>query len=76
MSKLVELGQVIGRIVSMETVILLGATDFRKDLIENALTVLRSDIAGLMGHFHADEPTLVVAEYQQDSSWLHVSGKR
>ncbi|MEI7662159.1 MAG: acyl-CoA dehydrogenase [Bacteroidota bacterium] len=74
--KLVELGQVIGRIVSMETVILLSATDFRKDLIENALAVLRSDIAGLMGNFHADEATLVVAEYQQDSSWLHVSGKR
>ncbi|MEI6683656.1 MAG: acyl-CoA dehydrogenase family protein [Bacteroidota bacterium] len=68
--KLVELGQVIGRIVSMEMVINLGQEGFRQDLVQNALEILRSEISGLMGNFQSCESTLVVVDYQQDSSWL------
>ncbi len=73
--KMVELGQAIGRIVSMEMVMALGDRGFRNDLIENALTILRSEIAGLMGNFRVAEPTLVVADYQQGSSWQDIAGR-
>ena len=71
--KLIELGQVIGRIVSMDVVMVLGTKGFRNDLVENALAVLRSEIAGLMGQFRVSDNTMVIEDYQQDSSWLNFS---
>ncbi len=68
--KLVELGQVIGRIVSMEMVINLGEKGFRSDLIHNGLVHLKQDIATLLRNFGIDNKTLVVDEYSEDSSWL------
>ena len=71
--KLIELGQAIGRIVSMDVVMVLGTKGFRNDLVENALAVLRSEIAGLMGQFRVSDNTMVIEDYQQDSSWLNFS---
>ena len=72
--QLVELGQVIGRIISMEMVTLHGIKGFRSDLTENALTILQCEIHGYMGRFHSGESTRVVEDYQQNSSWLALTG--
>lgn len=68
--KLVELGQVIGRIISMEMVMKLGEKGFRQDLINNSLTMLRKEITSLIGQFKVLDNTHVVEDYQQNSSWL------
>jgi hypothetical protein len=67
--KLVELGQVLGRLVSSEKVIDLGNTGFRKDLVENGLAVLAHEIAALMGSFRHENPVRLVEDYQHESSW-------
>lgn len=67
--KMVELGQVLGRMVSSEMVINLGKTGFRKDLINNALAVLRQEITSIISGFHFMNPALVVEDYQENSSW-------
>jgi len=73
--KLVELGQIISRIVAMEMVIELGKKGFRQDLTNNTISMLRSEISGLMGHFRLLEKTHVVEEYQHNSSWFkYVNG--
>jgi alkylation response protein AidB-like acyl-CoA dehydrogenase len=69
--KMVELGQVISRIVSMELVLDLGIKGFRRELIENGLVMLRKEISGLMGHFNMTDNSQVVEDYHQDSSWLN-----
>jgi alkylation response protein AidB-like acyl-CoA dehydrogenase len=68
--KLVELGQVISRIISMDLVLNLETTGFRKDLIENAVVCLKQEISGLLNSFHYNNSIQVVADYEEDSFWL------
>ncbi|MBV5313509.1 MAG: acyl-CoA/acyl-ACP dehydrogenase [Prolixibacteraceae bacterium] len=68
--KMVELGQVLGRIVSYEMVINLGEKGFRSDLINNGLTMLSQEITSLMSSFNYQTQTLVIEDYQEDSAWL------
>jgi alkylation response protein AidB-like acyl-CoA dehydrogenase len=68
--KMVELGQVLGRIVSFEMVINLGEKGFRSDLINNGLTMLSQEITSLMSSFNYQTQTLVIEDYQEDSAWL------
>jgi alkylation response protein AidB-like acyl-CoA dehydrogenase len=68
--KLVELGQTLGRIVSMELTIELGERGFRRDLVTNCLEVLQQDVERkLAGYRNAATPE-VVEDYVVGSSWL------
>jgi alkylation response protein AidB-like acyl-CoA dehydrogenase len=73
--KLVELGQVVGRIVTSQMVINLGEKGFRSDLIENGLNMLHQEIESLMTSFKYSNHTTLVADYQDNSSWLDYSRK-
>ena len=70
--KSVELGQVIGRIISMEMVLELGNLGFRKDLVDNCLGVLIKEITGMISHFKVPDSSKLIAEYQENSSWLNL----
>ncbi|WP_022836199.1 acyl-CoA dehydrogenase family protein [Salisaeta longa] len=68
--KLVELGKILGRVVSMEFIIELGDRGFRSDLISNALHSFQRDVAGRIASLH-HRPTAEVAEdYEEGASWL------
>ncbi len=69
--KMVELGQVLGRIVSFEMVINLGEKGFRSDLIDNGLAMLNQEIVSLMSSFKHQNQTKLVEDYQDNSSWLN-----
>jgi len=69
--KMVELGQVLGRIVSFEMVVNLGEKGFRTDLINNGLTMLYQEINTLMTCFKHQNQTSVVEDYSDNSSWLN-----
>ncbi len=71
--KLVELGQVISRIISMDFVLYLEEKGFRKDLIENTLIILKQDISTLLNTFHFKNNTKVIIEYKENSNWLDFS---
>jgi len=71
--KRVEFGQVISRIVSMDLVICLEEKGFRKDLIDNALLVLKQEVASLLKTFHFGNSTQVIVDYQENSYWLDFS---
>lgn len=72
--KMVELGQVIGRIVSFEMVINLGEKGYRNDLIDNGLNMLKQEIVSLMSSFSFRNETNLVEDYQDNSSWLNFVG--
>jgi len=71
--KLVEFGQVISRIVSMDLVLYLEESGFRKDLIDNTLIVLKQEISTLLNTFQFANNTQVVADYEENSFWLDFS---
>jgi len=68
--KMVELGQAVSRIISMQMVIDLGEKGFRNDLIENSLSTLRKEISALVGHFNFSEQSGLVEDYVENSTWF------
>ena len=71
--KLVELGQVLGRVISMDMVHQLADEGFRSDLIEGGLDMLHQEIQQMMSSFSYGNSRLAVANYQENSSWLKFS---
>ena len=71
--KLVELGQIMGRVISMDMVHSLGDEGYRKDLIDGGLQMLQQEIQQLMGTFRMNNQLLVVEDYRENSSWLNYS---
>ena len=69
--KMVELGQILGRIVSFEMVINLGEKGYRSDLIVNGLVFLKQEITSLFQHFNFKNNALVVEDYQEESNWTN-----
>jgi alkylation response protein AidB-like acyl-CoA dehydrogenase len=67
--KMVELGQVLGKLVSHGMVIKLGEKGFHSRLIDNCLNVLQQEINTLMSGFHQNNAVVVVEDYQAGSSW-------
>ncbi len=67
--KLVELGKVIGRLVSMEMVIDLGQKGYLPDLIANSLTMIKQELSFLMTSYGYTNKSLVVVDYKEDSHW-------
>jgi hypothetical protein len=70
--KLVEFGQVISRIVSMDLVLHLEEKGFRKDLIDNSLVVLKQEISSLITSFHFGNNVKVVVDYNEGSTWYEL----
>lgn len=69
--KMVELGAILGRIVSFEMVINLGEKGYRSDLINNGLVFLKQEITSLFQHFNFSNQTMVVEDYQEESNWMN-----
>jgi len=69
--KMVDLGQILGRVVSFEMVINLGEKGFREDLINNGLEMLRQEIVTLMGSFKYQNQANIIEDYQGNSLWLN-----
>jgi hypothetical protein len=53
----------------MDMVIKMEDAGFRNDLIDGAISMLRQEIATLVSHFAYQQPTQVIADYQDNSSW-------
>ncbi len=72
--KMVELGQTISRIISMEMVIDLGEKGFRNDLIDNTISTLKKEISSLIGHLNFTDQANIVEDYQENSNWFSLAG--
>ncbi len=68
--KLVALGRILGRVISMEMTIELGDRGFRSDLISNCLQVFQKDVNGRITSYRNPELTDVVEDYVEGSAWL------
>lgn len=72
--KMVELGEALGRIVSIDLTIELGGRGFRSDLISSTLTTLRQEVEQRLTSFKSSRLAELVESYTSESSWLsHVT---
>lgn len=71
--KLVDLGKILGRIISMEFTLNLGDQGFNKDLIQNAILTLQEEVNTILYNFKNGGKTNVVEDYDLDSSWFKLA---
>ena len=69
--KLVELGKITGRIISLNQVLDIAGKGFRKDLADNSINMLQQEISKLMAGFSLKGQTKVVEDYEDNSSWMN-----
>jgi hypothetical protein len=69
--KLVEMGKIVGRVISLNQVLHLAEKGFKKDLIDGSIVFLQQEIDKLMTAFNYENTKIVVDGYDEDSSWLN-----
>jgi alkylation response protein AidB-like acyl-CoA dehydrogenase len=67
--KLVELGKILGRIISMEMVIDIGIKGFQPELITNSLAMLKQELSSLIASYLFINKTVVMVDYNAQSYW-------
>lgn len=68
--KLVEMGKVVGRIISLNQVLDLAEKGFKEDLIAGSVTVLQQEITKLISTFNFKNRGIVVDGYEENSGWM------
>jgi len=69
--KLVEMGKIIGRVISLNQVLDLANKGFNKELIDSSVVVLQQEVSKLMSAFNFKNSNVVVDDYEEDSAWLN-----
>lgn len=72
--KLVDLGKVLGRMISLEFTLQLGEQGFNKDLVKNASAVMQEEVNAIMNVFKKGGNAEVVEDYASDSHWFQLAG--
>ncbi len=68
--KLVDLGRMLGRIITMQLVTQLGDRGFRSDLVSNCLSILQQEAETILSTYRSGSMPNVVEDYMADSAWL------
>jgi alkylation response protein AidB-like acyl-CoA dehydrogenase len=67
--KMVDLGRILGRVMSMQMVVDMKSRGYREDLAENCITVTMRDISSLAGSFIHGDRTQALEDYREGSAW-------
>ncbi|MCG8580138.1 MAG: acyl-CoA/acyl-ACP dehydrogenase [Bacteroidales bacterium] len=68
--KLVDLGKILSRVISLEHVIYLSNKGFSPKLIDGATVHLRHEMQELLSSFNTNNVSRVIEDYQENSDWL------
>lgn len=68
--RLVDLGRILSRVISLEFTLRLGDKGFNQELIDNTIKRLRSEVEGKVASFVNKQTPDVVENYEDSSSWL------
>lgn len=69
--KLVEMGKIIGRVISLNQVLEIGEKGFQKELIDSCVHSLQQQIFGLITTFKYNNQNVAVHGYEENSSWMN-----
>ncbi|WP_026810255.1 acyl-CoA dehydrogenase family protein [Arenibacter latericius] len=67
--KLVDLGKIFSRIISLNFVLEMEEKGFRKDLVANCIEVVKADVSSLINSFNSNSTVIQIADYQENSHW-------
>ncbi len=68
---LVELGKIVGRVISLNQVVQIKDKGFRADLAEGGIAMLQQEITTLISSFSFQNKRNVIDDYEEGSSWLN-----
>lgn len=68
--RLVELGRILSRVISLEFTLRLGDKGFNQELIQNTIKTLEVEVEQMVTSFMSDKTPDVVEDYEDSSSWL------
>lgn len=68
--RLVELGRILSRVISLEFTLRLSDKGFNQKLIDNTIKTLRTDVERRVSTFVNEKAPNVVEDYEESSSWL------
>lgn len=67
--KLIDLGKILSRVISLNFVLEMEEKGFRKDLIQNCTEILRHDVSMLVSSFQSKNEVVQIEDYQDNSFW-------
>src|SRR5680860_722582 len=67
--KMIDLGKIFSRIISLNFVLEMEEKGFRKDLTSNCSEILMHDVSELVNSFHFKNTVLQIDEYRSNSNW-------
>ncbi len=70
--KLVQMGEALSRLISMELTLRLGERGFNSDMISNSVRVLQNEIQARITTFNNKFESDVIENYSEDSNWLKI----
>jgi len=68
--KLVDLGKILARVISIAYVLQLAEKGFRPDLVDNCIVSVKQEIVALVAAFNLSNNGQVIPDYAENSSWL------
>lgn len=69
--KLVDLGKIFSRIISLNFVLEMEEKGFRKDLVANCVETLKADVSNLVNSFKTKNTVIQINDYQENSHWYN-----
>ncbi|PIF00155.1 MAG: acyl-CoA dehydrogenase [Maribacter sp.] len=67
--KMIDLGKAFSRIISLNFVLEMEKSGFRKDLTSNCMEFLRLDVSQLINSFHSKNTAMIIEGYHENSLW-------
>lgn len=68
--RLVELGRILSRVISLELTLRLSDSGFNRKLIDNTVQTLQREVKQIATSFASTDTPDVVEDYEESSSWL------
>jgi hypothetical protein len=68
--KMVDMGRILSRVISMEFTLRLEEYGFNRNLINNSLRTLEDKVEQLMTTFKNQDTADVVDDYEENSAWV------
>ncbi|MBP1841646.1 acyl-CoA dehydrogenase family protein [Formosa algae] len=69
--KMIDLGKVFSRIISINFVLDMQDKGFRTDLITNCVELLKLDVSNLINSFHSKNTVIQIEDYNENSQWYN-----
>ncbi|MBB2148849.1 acyl-CoA dehydrogenase [Pedobacter gandavensis] len=68
--KMVDLGKILTRVICIGYVLKLQEKGYRKDLVENCITMVKQEVSALIASLQFENKVTAIDDYSRESSWL------